>query len=60
MHLFTLLYELAMFNGSALYLEYPDGYTSFEILFEGSKKLPRKRKKKIRKMLKSKLYGNTL
>lgn len=53
MHLFSFLNEITILNNKALYLEYPDGYTSFDILFEGSKKLPRKRKKLIRKLLKS-------
>ncbi len=29
----------------------PCGYTNFEIMFKGSKNLPRKKKKKLRKLL---------
>jgi hypothetical protein len=51
MHLFNFLKETSFLNSKALFIEYPEGYNSFEILFEGSKNLPRKEKKKLRKML---------
>jgi hypothetical protein len=51
MHLFGLLKETAFLNNKALKMDYPDGYTSVEIMFEGSKNLPRKTKKKLRKLL---------
>ena len=51
MHLFNMLKEITLLNRRAILIEYPDGYTSFDILFEGSKRLPRKQKKYIRKLI---------
>jgi len=47
---FNLLYEITMLNGHAPRIEGED-YNSFKILFEGSKNLPRKRKKQLRRLL---------
>lgn len=53
MHLFTFLKEVTLLNNKALFIEYDNyGCNSFDILFEGSKNLPRKQKKKLRKLLK--------
>lgn len=52
MHLFPMLKEIAFLNKWVLIFEYPDGYTSTEILFRGSKDLPRKQKKYLRKLIK--------
>jgi len=51
MYLFNFLKEVTLMNNKALYVEYQNGTTSFDILFEGSKKLPRKSKKRIRSLL---------
>lgn len=52
MHLFPFLMEVSLLNNRALFVEYPDrDYTSHDILFEGSKNLPRKKKKKLRNLL---------
>jgi hypothetical protein len=51
MYLFNFLKEVALLNNKAFYVEYQNGTTSFDILFEGSKKLPRKSKKRIRSLL---------
>ncbi len=51
MHLFNFLKEVAFLNNKALKMDYPDGYTNFEIMFEGSKNLPRKTKKRLRKII---------
>jgi hypothetical protein len=48
---FNLLYEIVMLNGKHINIQYPDGYSSTEILMEGSKRLPRKKKKKLRKLI---------
>lgn len=48
MHLFNMLKEVNIFKGTCLNIKFPDNYTSNEILFEGSKMLPRKSKKKVR------------
>jgi hypothetical protein len=52
MSVFNLLKESAFLNNKALLITYPNGYTSFNILFEGSKNLPRKAKKKLRNLIK--------
>lgn len=55
MHLFPFLLEVFKLNRNKkpVYVEYTDsGYTSYDILFEGSKKCPRKLKKRIRKAIK--------
>jgi hypothetical protein len=52
MYLFPFLLEVCNLNKRALFVEYPDsGYNSFDVLFEGSKSLPRKKKKQVRKYL---------
>lgn len=52
MHLFPMLLEIALLNNSAHLIVYPDSnYTSHDILHEGSKKYPRKFKKKIRSLM---------
>ncbi len=48
-----MLKEIAFLNKMVLLFEYPEGYTSGEILFEGSKGLPRKQKKYLRKLIKN-------
>lgn len=53
MSLFSMLKEIALLNNKVLLIEYPSGYTSLEILFEGSKLLPRKKKKLLRKLIKN-------
>lgn len=40
-----------MLNNKALYIQYDSGISSFDILYEGSKNLPRKTKKKLRKYI---------
>lgn len=50
-HLFGFLKDVSFLNNKALYIEYPEGYNSFDVLFQGSKILPRKKKKKLRKLL---------
>lgn len=53
MDLFPFLMEVSLLNHRAVFIEYPDSdYTSHDIMFEGSKNLPRKKKKKLRKLLK--------
>ena len=52
LHLFNFLKEVTLITNKAIFIEYLSGYTSFDILFEGSKKLPRKLKKRIRSYLK--------
>lgn len=52
MHLFPFLMEVSLLNNRALFIEYPDSdYTSHDIMFEGSKNLLRKKKKKLRNSL---------
>lgn len=51
MSLFPMLKEIAFLNSKAFNVEYANGTTSNEILFEGSKQLPRKSKKRLRKLL---------
>lgn len=51
MYLFGLLKDLAFFNNKALKIVYPSGYNSLEVLYEGSKDLPRKKKKALRKLI---------
>lgn len=53
MHLFQLNLEILMLNKHKGYkdIEYPDKYTNSEILFEGSKDLPRKKKKLVRNLI---------
>jgi hypothetical protein len=51
MHLFRFLKEVALLNNKSTLIQYPDGYNSNEILFEGSKQLPRKLKKRLRRLL---------
>jgi hypothetical protein len=50
--IFNLLKESTFLNNKALLINYPNGTTSTEILFEGSKTLPRKSKKKLRNLIK--------
>lgn len=52
MTLFPFLLEVSFLNNKVLNLTYENGSTTFDILFEGSKNLPRKKKKKIRKLIK--------
>lgn len=51
MSLFSLLKEVAFLNNRVLVITYANGSTSTDILLEGSKKLPRKSKKKLRNLL---------
>lgn len=51
MSLFNFLKEAAFINNEALNITYPDGNTSINVLLEGSKNLPRKAKKKLRKLI---------
>jgi len=50
-HLFKFLKKVTMLNNKALYIQYDSGISSFDILYEGSKNLPRKTKKKLRKYI---------
>lgn len=47
----NLLLESAMLNNGTINLEYDNGCTVKEVLFEMSKSLPRKQKKHIRKII---------
>lgn len=51
MYLFPFLKETAFLSNKALKVTYESGFTSYDILFEGSKDLPRKQKKKLRKLI---------
>lgn len=53
-HLFPFLKEVAFLNNKATFVSYSTGRTSFDILFDGSKQLPRKQKKKLRSMISKK------
>ncbi len=55
MWLFDFLKEVTLLNNKALLLQYDNGTNSHEILFEGSKNLPRKQKKKIRQLIRKQL-----
>jgi len=60
MHLFPFLMEVSLLNNRALFIEYPDSdYTSHDIMFEGSKNLPRKKKKKINSKKKKEIEKNS-
>lgn len=48
---FNLLKEVAFLNKSVLFIQYPDGHNSFQVLFIGSAKLPRKQKKYLRRLI---------
>lgn len=52
MHLFKMIKEISLLNNQALKVDYPNGYNSTEIITEGSKNLPRKKKKKLRNLFK--------
>jgi len=52
LNLFPFIKAVTLFNNKAVLVEYQDGYTSFEVLFEGSKLMPRKLKKRLRKLIK--------
>jgi len=51
MHLFNMLKEILLYNNRYVHIQYEDGYTSYDILFEGSKSCPRKLKKRIRAII---------
>ena len=51
MSLFPLLKETAFLNNKVLDITYSNGSTGVDILFEGSKSLPRKAKKKLRTLI---------
>ena len=48
-HLFQFLKEITLLNNKAINIVYESGISSLDILYEGSKNLPRKTKKKLRK-----------
>jgi len=43
--------EITFINNRALNIEFSDGTTTLDIMFEGSKTLPRKKKKKLRELI---------
>lgn len=53
MSLFPFLKEVAFLNNKVSNTSYVNGYTSIDILLEGSKSLPRKAKKKLKKLIKN-------
>lgn len=53
MTLFPFLLEVSLLNSRVINLTYENGSTVKDILFEGSKNLSRKKKKRIRKLIKN-------
>ena len=51
LHCFNLLKEVCFMNNKAFYIKYED-HNSFDVLYTGSVNLPRKKKKRLRKMIK--------
>ena len=51
LHLFRFLKEITLLNSKATLVKYANGSTSYDVLFIGSKILPRKLKKRIRKLI---------
>jgi hypothetical protein len=48
---FNVLKEIAYLNNKVIYIMYPEGYTSFDIMHYYSKILPRKQKKRLRTLM---------
>lgn len=51
LHMFNFLKEVSFLNNRVLLIIYEDGTTSADILAKGAKHLPRKQKKRLKKLI---------